>query len=147
MLLPYKAPQKGLSLLEVLFALVILAALARIASPGLTVLQQKHKLSLAVRDLNSRFQLFRMKAILEKSTYQIRLTGNQLDYRHKKEDTSWSDWNHVSLDLAIDYSMNKWINFSSKGFASPKTVYLKYGDFSQDMVVNINGGIRFSDIY
>jgi len=141
-----KNERAGLSLIEVMIALCIVSVLMGIGSFTLHPLWKKHQLNTAVNSFISDIQLMRMKAILEKRTFQMKISGGVLFY-HSMEEVTWSQWNERQLDKEVTYSMSGVTSFYDKGFASPKTIILKGNEYSRKVIININGRTRTSEIY
>ncbi|MCP4754334.1 MAG: hypothetical protein GY866_25905 [Proteobacteria bacterium] len=142
----YRYVSKGLSLFEIMVAICIVSIVTGLATVSLRPLWEKHELRLAVDDLTGRIQLLRMKAILEKSTYQMKIEGPQLFYRRKIADR-WDPWTNHRLKERIRYSMSGSSYFSGKGFATPKTITLTNNDYNRKIIININGRSRTSEIF
>ena len=138
--------REGLTLVELLVAVGIVSILAAFATVSFKPLWDKHRLGLAVRETNGMIQLLRMKAIIKKSTYQMKLIDNDLYYR-KKAHQKWDNWLKRELNDAAQYSMKGTSSFYSKGFASPKTITLTVNEYHQKIIININGRTRTSEIY
>jgi len=136
----------GFSLVEVLATLVIISLITGIAAVSFGPLRQKHNLSLATEDLVRQFRLLRIKAILDKTTYQAKINNQVLHYRLKLGNR-WEDWQTYQLSNQIQYNMSGTSRFYEKGFVSPKTVTLSDGEYRQQLIVNINGRIRTSELY
>ncbi len=107
---------------------------------------QKHLLKQATGQMLGQIQTCRMKAILERRTYQIKIAGQVLSHRHKTG-LDWSSWEQTMFADPIKLSMNGTSYFYSKGFASPKTITVVQGDYHQKIIININGRARLSEIY
>ncbi len=111
----------GVSLMELLVTLCIISILCGFAAVSVGPLWKKHQLRLAVDDIISQIQLFRMKSILENRTYQIKFSQPHL-YYCSKSNNQWSGWKQYKLKDQVFYSMSGTTYFYSKGFASPKTI-------------------------
>lgn len=120
--------------------------MAGMVSVSLRPLWGKHQLRLGVKELIGQIQLLRMKAILEKCSYQIRIANSRLSYRKKKQN-QWESWKNFKLKDDIEYTMKGNVYFYSKGFASPKTITLRHDKYSQKIIVNINGRARTSKVF
>lgn len=141
-----KNGESGLSLIEVMIALCIISVLMGIGTLRLNPLWKKHQLNTAVNEFVGKVQFFRMKAILEKSTCQLKMNGDTLFHR-SRVDSSWSEWTEQSLAEEISYTMTGVLSFYDKGFASPKSIVLKGDNYSRKVIININGRARTSEIY
>lgn len=113
---------------------------------SLKPLYQKNRLEAEIQKLAGTIQLLRVKSILENKTYELRFQNKHLEYRRKSGST-WQKWNQKQVDEEIEYSFHGSLYFNSKGFLTPKTIWLKLGDLQQNIVININGRIRFSEIF
>jgi len=137
---------RGFSLLETMITLCLVSILTGLAVVHLRPAWQKYRLNLAAQDLKQQIQVLRLKAILHRSTYQARIDGKMLFYRrYTGED--WENWQSRALNDQAVYDMEGISAFYSRGFVSPKTVVLQNGDFKRDLIVNINGRARLSNIY
>jgi len=136
----------GLTLIELMVAICIVSILAAFATVSFKPLWDKHRLRLAVGDMNGFVQLLRMKAILKKSTFQMKLVDDDLYFRKKNEE-SWDKWSKRELRESTQYSMTGTSSFYGKGFASPKTITLTVNNYRQKIIININGRTRTSKIY
>jgi len=120
--------------------------LTAFATVSFKPLWDKHRLGLAIQETTDFIQLLRMKAIIKKSTFQMKLVDSDLYYRGKK-DQGWDNWMKKELTDVASYSMKGTSSFYKKGFASPKTITLKVNDYRQKIIININGRTRSSEIY
>ena len=141
-----KPPYRGLTLVELLVTICIVSMLTAFATVSFKPLWDKHRLGLAIRETTDFIQLLRMKAIIKKCTFQMKLVDNDLYYREKM-DQGWDIWVKKELTDIASYSMKGSSSFYSKGFASPKTITLKVNDYRQKIIININGRTRSSEIY
>jgi hypothetical protein len=107
---------------------------------------QKHLLKQTTGQMMGQIQTYRMKAILERRTYQMKIAGQVLSHRYKTG-LDWSGWEQTMFAEPSKLSMNGTSSFYSKGFASPKTITAVQGDYHQKIIININGRARFSEIY
>ena len=137
---------KGISLLEVLIALLIITIITGLAAVSIGPFWKKHQLQHATGHLLEQIQVCRMKAIVEQKTYQIKITGQTL-YRRSKTGMDWSNWEAHQLDGPSHVSMKGTSYFYSKGFASPKTITVIHDEYRQKIIININGRARVSDVY
>ncbi len=138
--------QEGITLFELITVVCLISVITGFGLLSFDPLWKKHQLKLASTDFKGKIQLYRMKAILKNTTYQIRLNNNIL-YVRNKEGESWSDWRNLKLRDKISYSFAGNIYFYQKGFASPKTMTLGFGDYNKKLILNINGRVRESEIY
>ncbi len=143
---PIPIKQKGVSLLELMVAVSIISIISSISYVSLRPLWNKQALYSAVLDLENSIQFFRMKAIIENSTIEMKLDPSCLNYRQKREN-QWEGWRKRQLERSVFYSASGSIYFSGNGFASPRTLTLKSNDYSQQLIININGRIRKSEIF
>ena len=135
----------GFSLMEMMVTLCLIAIVSGIAVVSLEPAWKKQRLKYASEDLRQRLQTLRLKSIVGEQTYQARIQDRCLFYRrYQKED--WSEWERITLNPSVNYSMNGTESFYSKGFASPKTIRLSNDRFNQRIVININGRIRVEQI-
>ncbi len=137
---------RGITLFELLAALCVLSVVSSIGYVSLKPLWYKQVLSNAVTDLENTLQFLRMSAIIENATIQLKLDSSSLRYR-KRKGSGWGEWRLKALDSSIVHSAGSSIYFSGSGFTSPKTVTLKYGNLNQNLIININGRIRTSEVY
>jgi type II secretion system protein H len=149
---PSFIPQKssknsqGFSLVEILVAIVVLSIVTGLAVVSLGPMWQKHLLKQATGQMIGQIQTYRMKAILERRTYQIKISGQALSHRYKTG-LDWSSWEQTVFTESIKISMSGTSYFYSKGFASPKTITVMQGVYHQKIIININGRARTSEIY
>lgn len=141
-----QATMKGLSLLEVMVAVVLISILAGMASISLQPLWKKHTLNKASKSLAGQIQLLRLRSILEDRTYQAKIAGSHFMFR-AKEGNSWNEWQQKTLPYAVQFKHSGSLYFYSKGFASPKTITLGSEAFKKTVVININGRVRESEIF
>lgn len=127
-------------------AIVVLSIVTGLAAVSLGPLWQKHLLKQTTGQMMGQIQACRMKAIIEKRTYQMTIAGQVLSHRHRTG-LDWSDWQQYSFAEPVRLSMNGSSYFYSKGFASPKTITVSHGDYRQKIIININGRARVSEIY
>jgi len=137
--------ERGVSLMELLAVVCILGVISAFGLVSFKPLWQKNTLQTAARELESRMQFLRMRAILENSTIEMKISGHYLVYR-KKEGTAWWDWKKHRLDDRIQYRIAGSIYFDQKGFTTPKTITLNLNQLTQKIIININGRIRTSEI-
>ncbi len=138
--------QEGLSLIEIMIAICLVSIIAGLATVSLEPLWKKHQLRLAVSNMTGTIQLFRMKAIIEKRTFQLKIENRRLYYRGRLTD-QWESWSNWDLYTQVEYSMSGTTSFYSKGFASPKTITVTRNEFHQKIIININGKTRTSEIF
>jgi len=127
-------------------AIVVLSIVTGLAVVSLGPMWQKHLLKQATGQMMGQIQTYRMKAILERRTYQIKIAGQVLSHRYKTS-LDWSSWEQTMFADPIKLLMNGTSSFYSKGFASPKTITVVQGDYHQKIIININGRARLSEIY
>jgi hypothetical protein len=127
-------------------AIVVLSIVTGLAVVSLGPMWQKHLLRQATGQMMEQIQTCRMKAILERRTYQIKISGQVLSQRHKMG-LDWSGWKPYTFADPVKLSMSGTSYFYSKGFASPKTIKVAQGDYQQKIIININGRARVSEIY
>lgn len=137
---------KGITLFELITVVCLITIISGMGLLSFEPLWKKHQLEAASKDFKGKIQLYRMKAILENSTYQLQLNNNVL-YIRKKKGESWSNWEKSILSDQIDYGVTGNIFFYQKGFASPKTLTLGSGAYNKKLILNINGRVRESKIY
>ena len=136
----------GFSLMEIMVALCVVVIVAGISVVSLNPAWQKRRLGFATEELRQRFQTLRLKSIMAKRDHQAIIQDKYVFFRHR-ENEDWSDWEKTALNPTIKYSMKGTESFYSKGFASPKTITLTNGEYSQKIIININGRIRVSEIF
>ncbi len=132
---------KGLSLIELLITICLISIITGIATVSYESFWIKEQLRSASDELVQQIQLARMKSVLENRSYQIRLEQHILSTFHY-QNNQWELWSNFQLNPTIIYQFSGTINFSAKGFASPKSIYLTKNDFTKKVVININGRIR-----
>ncbi|MBU3917870.1 prepilin-type N-terminal cleavage/methylation domain-containing protein [bacterium] len=140
------AKTHGFSLIELLVVICIISIMTGFAAVSLEPLWKKHELRLAVTDLKGQIQILRTKAILQQKTYQIKFSGPDLFFR-RNNGNQWENWTRRELNAQVQFSMSGTCQFYSKGFASPKTIELAHNNYKQNLIVNINGRVRTSEIY
>ena len=141
-----KPHNHGLTLIELLVTICIVSILTALTTVSFKPLWDKHRLSLAARETTDIIQLLRMKAIIKKRTFQLKLVDNDFYYRQKK-DQGWEAWLKKEMNDVARYSMKGTSSFYSKGFASPKTITLNVNNYHQKIIININGRTRTTEIY
>lgn len=132
--------------MEMMIVISIISIIAGMSVLYLGPAYQKHNLRLASEELRQHIKVLRMKSIISKTTYQVRVSAWTLFFR-AKTDHDWGDWESISLNNTVDYSMKGTTYLSSKGFASPKTILISIQKYRQKLVININGRARISQIY
>lgn len=133
--------QPGISLIELMVAITILLILAGLSPLDLSDLWNRHQLNTAVGDFRGQLEFYRMKSILERSTYRIKLNHPFLD-RFLKVGNSWQLRERYRLPAYATYTFSQYIYFHDSGFTSPKSIIISVGPFREKIIININGRIR-----
>ena len=135
---------EGVSLFEMMVTIVIVSILSGSAYITLGPLWKKHEIGLVASDLTGHIQSLRLRAILEGVTYQMMIEDSSLKF---KKATSAGPWRKIELGESVHCSLKGRVLFSSRGFTSPKTIFLSTSKFKQNVIININGRVRRSEIY
>jgi prepilin-type N-terminal cleavage/methylation domain-containing protein len=135
----------GITLFELMAVVVIIGVISSIGVISFNPLWQKFQLNQTISDIESKIHLLRLKAILENSTYQMKIDNGYLVYR-KKSKNHWLDWQRYRLNEKADVSMSGDIFFYSKGFTSPKTITIRMQQLHKHLIININGRTRKEEI-
>lgn len=137
---------QGISLIEMLITIAIISIIAGVSSVSLAQINNKSALNSASNETIHQLKLLRLKAILQKKSFQAKFQSNQFFYRNK-ENNQWNDWNSYSSKQHVAISLNSNITFSEKGFASPRTITLSKQAMKQKVIISLNGRIRKSEIF
>jgi type II secretion system protein H len=137
--------QNGLTVFELIAVICIIGILTSLSFVFFKPLWEKHQIQQAADEIENQIQLLRMKAILENNTYEMKLTNQIIEYR-KRNSSHWEDWRKYVLKKTMNYSMPGSIYFDSKGFTSPKTITISLKNRFQQIIININGRVRKSEI-
>ncbi len=137
--------QIGVSLFELMAVVFIIGVLSSIGIVSFKPLWQKHQLSQSTNNIEEQIQLLRLKSIIENCTFEMKFDQHHLVYR-KKQGQDWGNWRRYRLNEAAEYSMSGSIYFDNKGFTSPKTITIKMLNGFQQLIININGRVRKSEI-
>lgn len=134
-----------MTVIELMAVVCIVGILSAAAMVSFKPMLEKHRLSLSTQNLEGILQSYRMKAILQNTTYEIRIGGEYLLSR-RQQDEHWEEWRkHQFLtEASVDFSGSVYID--GKGFMTPKTIHLRYGKSDQYLVININGRMRRSEL-
>lgn len=141
----YRAYQPGITLFELMAVVCIIGVISSFGLVSLKPLWQKHQLRQSISEVDSQVQILRLKAILEDCTYQMKIDGQYLLFR-KKIKNKWLDWQKYQLNESTSVLISGSIYFDSKGFASPKSITIQLGQRYQQLIININGRTRRSEI-
>ncbi|MBT4289843.1 MAG: prepilin-type N-terminal cleavage/methylation domain-containing protein [Deltaproteobacteria bacterium] len=134
--------QKGFSLIEILVALVIISTMTALFNVSFGKMYHKSQLKTASALLKQTLINSRLTAITQNLSVQHKILEKMLCTRTKKNQ-DWNQWNCKHLNGEnINYYMKGQINFSSRGFASPKTIKIYLGELTLSLIININGSIR-----
>jgi len=134
--------QKGFSLIEILIALVIISTMTALFNVSFGNIYHKSQLKTAAALIKQTLINSRLTAITQNLSVQHKILEKMLCTRTKKNQ-DWNKWNCKHLHGEnINYYMKGQINFSSRGFATPKTIKIHLGELTLSIIININGSIR-----
>jgi prepilin-type N-terminal cleavage/methylation domain-containing protein len=132
---------KGLSLVELLVAVVILAILSSIAAPGVSRWVESYRVKTKSRQLISDLQLAKMKAVTEKANYQVIFDAANARYYINKVGAAvppLSQW-RILADATNPYYA-RGVTFT-QNFAGNAAVFTPIGEASVG-TVTVNGGTQ-----
>ena len=136
-----KSRCQGVSLVEILVVVGLIAIMTGLVTVSYRPFWIGEQLRSASNELIQQLQLARMKSILENRSYRLGLERNLLRIYYA-EKNRWQLGKNFQLDGSIRYHFPGNVNFSSRGFASPKTIHLTKDDHTTKVIININGRIR-----
>jgi len=144
-------PQSGFTLVEIIFAMVIMAILASIASGAMTYYLSVRSIDVAVRDLTSQIREGQELAVTTGNTYRLDFTDPQgLTYTLKfpMGGGGWANYRAaqslpggVSFDPSPslgDNDCNSCLDFSARGSSGSGQLTLR-GRFNMTKTLNIQG--------
>ncbi len=133
---------KGYSLIEILVVITIISTITALFHVSFGKLYYKSHLKTASDILKQTLISSRLTAITQNLSIQHKISENMLCTRIKN-DQEWKKWNCINLNEEnINYEMMGQINFSPRGFATPKTIKIHLGELTLALIININGSIR-----
>lgn len=134
--------RKGFSLIEILIVIVIISTLTLLINVSFRKVYQRTQLKTAAEILKQTLISSRLIAITQNLSVQHKITDKMLCTRIKNN-KSWEKWRCKILEGEnIYYVMNGQISFSSRGFATPKTIKMHLRELTIALIININGSIR-----
>lgn len=134
-----------MSLLESCLAVGIISAVTMAAVPSLMRTRETYELDAASRQVASRMQSARIKAVSGNRDCRLRV-ATQVSYMVECKDTSWQIEDTIVLPRGLTISANATPQFHRLGSVSPAatiTVRDSHGH-SRQVVVNITGRVRVS---
>ena len=141
----YRAFRPGITLFELMAVVCIIGVISSFGMVSLKPLWEKHQLHQSISEVDAQVQMLRLKAIVEDCTYQMKIEGHYLIFRKKIND-KWLGWNKYRLSESTKALMSGSIYFDNKGFASPKSITIQLEQRYQQLIININGRTRRSEI-
>ena len=151
---------RGLSLLELLVALVILAIGVTLAVPNLSLCMEKYTMWKARRQLVTDLQLARMRAVSQGLQHRVSFDTATGSYKIEQGDAARASaaWSQIGITHALSEPQNphyangvalatNFVNnaviFSTKGTASPAgTVTFRSTNYTGHVTVILTGRIR-----
>jgi type IV fimbrial biogenesis protein FimT len=152
-------PNTGVTLLELMVALAIVAILASVSTPGIISWMSERKLGSASRDVLAAMQATRLRAVKDRSNAVVRFdTANETfiafvdngrgggtadnNLRDGSETIiKTGDLTSQSLDItAADFDGNSFVVFSARGFSGQGSVTLENTAGNQRQVVVSSAG-------
>jgi prepilin-type N-terminal cleavage/methylation domain-containing protein len=134
--------RKGFSLIEILIVIVIISTITALFQVSFRKIYHKTQLKTASDILKQTLISSRLTAITQNLSIQHKISDNMLCTRIKNN-MIWEKWNCKILNGEnINYVMKGQINFSSRGFATPKTIKMYLKELTIALIININGSIR-----
>ena len=137
--------QPGITLFELMAVVCIIGVISSLGMVSLKPLWQKHQLHQSTSEVDSQVQMLRLKAILEDCTYQMKIDDRHLLFR-KKIQNKWLGWKKYRLSERTSVFMSGSIYFDNKGFTSPKSITIQLEQRYQQLIININGRTRRSEV-
>lgn len=134
--------EKGFSLIEILSVIVIISTMTALIHVSFGSFSHKTKLKTASNILKQTLTNSRLIAITKNRTIQHNINNNTICSRTKIKQL-WDNWKCQKLNGEdIIYEMKGNIQFSPRGFATPKTILVKLNDLMLSLKISINGRIR-----
>jgi type IV fimbrial biogenesis protein FimU len=121
--MPTKSRQRGFSLIELTFAVLIILTIAMLTLPNLSRMQHLYRLAAASNDIQARLHYARIQAISKNIDHRMRVTGPTTYVLESRNGGSWVVDRIFSMANGFSISATGSAEFHSRGNASPVATF------------------------
>jgi prepilin-type N-terminal cleavage/methylation domain-containing protein len=131
---------QGLTLMELIITLAVLAVLLAIATPSLEMFSSAYKLRGAAREVATDLQFARLLAVKENKDMQVAF--NPTSYQVVRSDGSVAKARNLSTDYPDTTLTSISITFDSRGDSTANTVRVTNPRGAKNVTVNSTGRVK-----
>ncbi len=137
---------KGITVIELLVTLTILALVIALGVPGFKAFFKKTEINNAIRTVTSAINTARCQAIEKNRRVQLSIAGSKIILKEKRDD-QWQPFMDFDAGEKVSCTINALPVFYPEGYIAPLcSIFVKTEDFYYRVTISMAGRIKVAKL-